>query len=77
MAIREVTFRATELDVGFHPDGYMIDKTASPMNRYSKWEISPLGYWHNPKPVCFDSMPQDGWFKQRRVSRDKTGSKTR
>ena len=58
------TFKATEIEVGFHPDGYRIDKSASPMNRYTKWEVSPERQWHNPKPVCFDSLPQNGWFKK-------------
>ena len=58
------TFKATDIKVGFHPEGYRIDKTASPMNRYTKWEISPEHQWHNPKPVCFDSLPPDGWFKK-------------
>ena len=55
------TFKAAEITVGFHPDGYRIDKSASPMNMYTKWEILPDNHWHNPKPVCFDSLPQDGW----------------
>jgi hypothetical protein len=57
------TFKATEINVGFHPDGYRIDKTASPMNFYTKWEISEDGKWLNPKPVDFDALPEDGWFK--------------
>jgi hypothetical protein len=28
-------FKATEITIGFHQDGYRIDKTASPMNRYT------------------------------------------
>jgi len=52
----------TEVTVGFHPAGYRIDKTASPMNRYTKWEIIPGKGWCNPKPVCFDSLPQKGWI---------------
>jgi hypothetical protein len=57
----EQTFKATEITVGFHPDGYRIDKTASPMNRYTKWNIIE-GRWCDPKPVCFDSLPQSGWI---------------
>jgi hypothetical protein len=56
-------FQANEVDVGFHPDGYRIDKTASPMNRYTKCQIVPGQRWHNPKPVCFDSLPTNGWLK--------------
>jgi len=58
----EQTFSATEIKVGFHPAGYRIDKTASPMNRYTKWEILQGDKWCNPKPVCFDSLPQQGWI---------------
>ena len=58
------TFKAAEINVGFHPTGYRIDKTASPMNRYTKWQILPPKQWRNPKPVCFDSLPQQGWFKK-------------
>jgi len=52
----------TEVTVGFHPAGYRIDKTASPMNRYTKWEIISGKGWCNPKPICFDSLPQKGWI---------------
>jgi hypothetical protein len=57
------TFCSNEIDVGFHPDGYRIDKTALPMNRYTKWQVIPGKRWCNPKPVCFDSLPQNGWIK--------------
>jgi len=60
------TFNATEIEVGFHPDGYRIDKTARPMNRYTKWEIAVGNRWQNPEPVCFDSLPRQGWFKKDR-----------
>jgi hypothetical protein len=60
------TFNATEITIGFHPDGYRIDKTASPMNRYTKWDILSGNCWCNPKAVCFDSLPQNGW-----IARDK------
>jgi len=63
---------ATEVTVGFHPDGYRIDKTASPMNRYTKWDILPGNHWHNPEPVCFDSLPQHGWFAKDRFDWDKS-----
>lgn len=58
-----ITYKANEIDIGYHPEGYRIDKTASPMNRYTQWEIDSDGKWMNPKPVCFDSMPEDGWIK--------------
>ena len=72
----EQTFSSTEIEVGFHPTGYRIDKTASAMNRYTKWEIQQGDYWCNPKPVCFDSLPEEGWFKQGKfdwdqISKDK------
>ncbi len=59
----EETFAAEDIQKGFHPDGYRIDKSASPLNYYTKWEITPEGKWENAKPSCFDSMPQKGWHK--------------
>ena len=53
----------TDIAVGFHAQGYRIDKTALPMNRYTKWEILPGNHWCNPTPVCFDSLPEQGWIK--------------
>jgi len=58
-------FKATEITVGFHQDGYRIDKTASPMNFYTKWHISEDGRWHRPEPVDFDALPEDGWLKSK------------
>ena len=58
-------YQACEVDVGYHPEGYRVDKTASPMNRYTRWEVKPDGKWVNPKPVCFSSMPASGWIKVR------------
>ena len=57
------TFNASEIIKGFHPEGYRIDKTASPMDYYTKWEITPEGKWVGMKATCFDSMPQTGWHK--------------
>ena len=57
---------AKDVTVGFHPDGYRIDKTASAMNWYTKWEISD-GKWSNAQPVCFDSMPGTGWVKTDKI----------
>ncbi len=62
---------ATDVTVGFHPDGYRIDKTASPMNRYTKWEILPGNKWHNPESICFDTLPKEGWFAKDRFDWDK------
>jgi hypothetical protein len=64
-------FKATEITVGFHQDGYRIDKTASPMNRYTKWDILPGNHWCNPKAVCFDSLPQNGWIAKEKFDWDK------
>ncbi|MBN1675176.1 MAG: hypothetical protein JXR37_29315 [Kiritimatiellae bacterium] len=54
--------RAADVEIGYHPDGYCIDKTASPMDRYTQWHISPEGRWTAPKPVCFHALPQTGWI---------------
>ena len=67
----EQTLDAREVRVGFHPDGYRIDKTASAMNRYTKWQTKPGNRWCNPEPVCFDSLPQQGWFAMDRFDWDR------
>lgn len=59
----EHTFNASDIQRGFHAEGYRIDKTGSPMEYYTKWQITPEGKWINPMPTCFDSMPQEGWRK--------------
>ena len=56
-------FSAPEVKVAYHPDGFRIDKTASPLNRYTSWEITDGGKWRNPTPICFDSLPVEGWIK--------------
>jgi len=66
----DTTLDVTEVTVGFQPDGYRIDKTASAMNRYTKWDILPGNYWCNPKPVCFDSLPRKGWIAKDRFDWD-------
>jgi hypothetical protein len=53
--------RASEVETGYHPEGYRIDKTAAPMNRYTRWTVGADGRWSQPEPVCFDSLPEDGW----------------
>ncbi len=63
---------ARDVTIGFHPDGYKIDKTASPMNRYTRWDILPGNNWNNPKPVCFDSLPQKGWFAKDKFDWDES-----
>ncbi|OHB61738.1 MAG: hypothetical protein A2Y76_00160 [Planctomycetes bacterium RBG_13_60_9] len=67
----EVCFEATEIEIGFHPDGYRIDKTASPMNRYTKWDVLSGSRWVNPRSVCFDSLPSSGWIKKDRFDWDR------
>ena len=62
--IMDKTLKAKDIQIGFHPDGYRIDKTDSPINFYTKWQITPEGKWIYPKPTCFDSMPQEGWYKE-------------
>ena len=57
------TFKVEEIEVGYHAEGYRIDKTASAMNRYTQWQIRTDGQWENPKPVCFHSLPTKGWCK--------------
>lgn len=57
------TYSASDIQKGYHPDGYCIDKTASPVNFYTKWEITSEKKWINRQPSCFHSMPQEGWYK--------------
>jgi len=57
------TFRAKEIEIGYHPDGYRIDRTASPMNFYTQWKVDEDGTWHSPEPVDFDVFPETGWIK--------------
>jgi hypothetical protein len=53
---------ARDVIVGFHPEGYRIDKSASALNRYTQWKIATGNHWCDPKPVCFHSLPDDGWI---------------
>lgn len=69
----EQTFRAGEINIGFHPAGYRIDKTASAMNRYTQWNVVPGQGWRDPKPVCYDSLPQAGWLKKDKFDWDDVG----
>ena len=61
--IMEQTFHIVQIGVGFHPDGYRIDKISSPIGPYTKWEISSGGQWCNPEPVHIEELPLNGWFK--------------
>ena len=72
----EQTFSSTDIQIGLHPDGYRIDKTASAMNRYTKWDILQGNHWCNPKPVCFDSLPEQGWFKKDKFNWDRVNTVT-
>ncbi len=66
----EETFKAEDIHIGYHPDGYRIDKTASPINKYTKWEFGPDGGWKGGKPVCFHSLPESGWIKAEKFDWD-------
>lgn len=55
-------FDAIDIEVGFHPRSYRIDKTAAPMNRYTKWDILPGNHWCDPQPVCLDALPPSDWI---------------
>ena len=57
------TCPATDVQVGYHPSGFRIDKTTSPLNRYTHWTITSQGTWQDPTPVCFHSLPTQGWIK--------------
>lgn len=72
----ETMLDVTEVVVGFNPSGYKIDKTASPMNRYTKWQIVPGSGWCNPKSVCFDSLPKKGWIAKDKFDWDKPSNIT-
>lgn len=65
-------FDATEIEVGFHPDGYRIDKTTSPANWYTKWDMCPGNHWRNPKPVSFASLPKNGWIGKDKFDWDRS-----
>jgi len=59
----EKTYKVKEINIGFHPDGFRIDKTTSPINFYTKWQISDDGQWHSCRPVDFDVLPLEGWLE--------------
>ncbi len=56
-------FFANEVEIAYHPQGFRIDKTATPLYRYTCWDITAAGDWENPTPVCFHSLPAQGWIK--------------
>ena len=59
----EQTYFITQIDVGFHPDGYRIDKNDSPIGPYTKWEVHPNGQWCKPQSVRIEDLPLNGWIK--------------
>lgn len=63
-------YKSSEIDRGYHPDGFRIDKFTDPLNRYTKWEINRKGEWLNPKPVCFHSLPETGWIKTEKFKKE-------
>ena len=65
---------AKDVVIGFHPAGYRIDKTALPINRYTKWDILQGNNWSNPRAVCFDSLPQHGWIAKDKFDRNQVGT---
>ena len=56
-------FKAEDIEIGYHPKGFRIDRATSPPNRYTRWEVTPEGEWVNPKPISFHEMPEEGWLK--------------
>jgi len=69
------TISAEQVTTGYHPRGYRIDKTASPINRYTQWEIDSNNNWLKPKPVCFQALPADGWVPVERFDWDAVENK--
>ena len=59
----EKVYSVKEITTGFHPVGFRIDKTTSPINFYTKWQISEGGAWHSPEPVDFMAFPEKGRIK--------------
>ena len=65
------TVKVESVVVGFHPSGYRIDKTAEPVNYYTKWDLIE-NHWKNPKPVSFHNLPQKGWIPKDKFDWEKT-----
>ena len=59
----EQTFHIERITIGFHPEGYKIDRIASPIGPYTRWKVEAGCVWYNPKPVLFEELPLDGWIK--------------
>jgi hypothetical protein len=60
---KRITCPATEIEADYHPLGYRIDKGTDPLNRYTRWTIDDNGNWIDGKPVCFHSLPTEGWVR--------------
>lgn len=60
--------QADEVTVGYHPAGFRIDRTATPMHRYTQWRILDDGCWVDPRPVCFHALPEKGWIPVERFA---------
>ena len=58
-----MTYHTTEIETGYHPQGYRIDKRTKSLSRYTQWTINADGKWVDAKPVCFHSLPVDGWIR--------------
>ena len=67
--IVKTVLHANEVVVGYHPAGFRIDKTATPMHRYTQWRILDDGCWVDPRPVCFHALPEEGWVAVERFTR--------
>lgn len=59
------TYPREEVNIAYHPTGYRIDKTASPMNFYTRWQIDEEERWREFEPVDFDALPRFGWIKSK------------
>ena len=57
------SIKASDIETGYHPDGFRIDRTTDPINRYTRWRINGDGEWEFEKPVCFHQLPEDGWIE--------------
>jgi hypothetical protein len=70
-AAMKLTYNVQEVTIGFHPEGYRIDRSAAPLNRYTQWDILPGNRWRHPRPVCFHELPTEGWIVKDKFDWDK------
>jgi len=59
------TYPKEEVNIACHPSGYRIDKTASPINFYTRWKVDEKGRWRECEPVDFADLPRQGWIKSK------------